>query len=1006
MGKGKGGVPEISVPCYHMSILYGVCQGPINALTAIHLKEKPVWAGLIRSNASFRLVDEERWGGNNKEGGIGGDVYVQMGGWDQLLSDRVAAMHGDSAENLPGYRGVATVAFAGPYEGEDGYYWGANQPYLPAAWFSVTRLADPDWRPGVNGPKRKRNAVFLTYGDGNGSPPGGNGQTRAAANYAFNTIWDESKELGNSLKLGAQAFSDFGGTLVYQDMFALPESSWAGRKGNTNLHISSAPPDFGLGRQDWEFGVAAPKAFWFDTISESEVNLIGTRTWFVFTSNYGAHPEYNPRPPINLDRILDEDTDLAKIINCYDPESPFNVWDGTAVTIHGFGVAGYTEADGYDVLGAFSATYDYAGRLDNSEEGPSPIWGTNRQPLEDACKQAAAGEYWPPFYEPWRIGPDAGPAHIIRECLTDAVWGMGTPASQIDDASFGAAADALFEEEFGLSMLWTQQSSIESFVQDVLDHIQATLFVHPRTGLFNLKLLRADYNPDGLPILDDSNCKVVDFRRRTPGETVNEIVVTWTNPRNEQEVTVSVQNILAVAQNGGQIVSATRDYHGIRNRKLAKQVAIRDLTEATALLVSAEVEVNRTGWGIVPGDVVKLADPVNEGEYLVMRVGKVSYGTPASPTIKLALMEDVFSKTRPEIEDFPAPESDLVVAPSPRPVKQTRPLTLNYFLATSFIGANNVDDAYPSTGAMVLAWTDRPKTNGYILMAEEVDAAGDSFYARRGQMDLISAASLASDWPFETETMVPASGGLDYKSKSGRKARKLCYGLIGGSGKPDEEMELVQFVKQVDDDWRVKRGVLDTIPRPWPAGTQILIFGTDQALFDLKERSVDELVHYKLRPVTEKGTLREDRAPVVTFRPTDRLYLPTRPGNVKFNGADPSETVLDATALSEITVTWATRNRLEEDSVILSWDAASVAMEAGQTTLLVITDLAGNTLSEIDAGSATSYDVPVGAFSGNSGGFITVIAERDGFRSLMGASQRVEVSTGYGLAWGYDYGGA
>src|SRR5690554_4689840 len=46
------------------------------------------------------------------------------------------------------------------------------------------------------------------------------------------------------------------------------------------------------------------------------------------------------------------------------------------------------------------------------------------------------------------IGGHANPAHIIYECVTNGEWGMGYPASVLDDAKFKAVADTLHAEGF------------------------------------------------------------------------------------------------------------------------------------------------------------------------------------------------------------------------------------------------------------------------------------------------------------------------------------------------------------------------------------------------------------------------------------------------------------------------------------------------------------------------------------------------------------------------------
>lgn len=91
-------------------------------------------------------------------------------------------------------------------------------------------------------------------------------------------------------------------------------------------------------------------------------------------------------------------------------------------------------------------------------------------------------------------GLDANPAHIIHECLTHTDWGMQLPAAKLDLDSFKAAADTLFSESFGMSIMWVQQATIEDFINGVLNHIAATLSPNPLTGKLRLKLLRNDYD--------------------------------------------------------------------------------------------------------------------------------------------------------------------------------------------------------------------------------------------------------------------------------------------------------------------------------------------------------------------------------------------------------------------------------------------------------------------------------------------------------------------------------
>ena len=139
----------------------------------------------------------------------------------------------------------------------------------------------------------------------------------------------------------------------------------------------------------------------------------------------------------------------------------------------------------------------------------------------------------------------------------------------------------LFNEGFGMSIQWTRESTIESFVGEILDHIQAALYVDPETGKFTLKLFRDDYDATTLPLISPDNAVLDNYQRKLWGETVNEIIVSWTNPVNEQDETITQQDLGNITVQGG-VVSDTRSYYGIRNASLASRVAIRDVRQSSA----------------------------------------------------------------------------------------------------------------------------------------------------------------------------------------------------------------------------------------------------------------------------------------------------------------------------------------------------------------------------------------------------------------------------------------
>lgn len=254
----------------------------------------------------------------------------------------------------------------------------------------------------------------------------------------------------------------------------------------------------------------------------------------------------------------------------------------------------------------------------------------------------------------WYIRHDANPAHIIFECLVNSEWGMGGSPNMIDVQSFEEAAQTLYDEKFGLSVKWTRSSTVEAFISEIIDHIKAVLFFHPRTGLATIRLLRDDYDPDSLRGIGESNCKLLSFRRKLWGETTNEIVVQWTNPFTEQSETISHQDIANIAMQGG-LVSETRNYYGIRNRELASKVCARDLREAAIPMATAKVRVMRSEWDLILGEPVQFSYPSKGVERLIMRVMNIDYGKPGDEWLTCTLVEDVWG----------LPEADFVTPPPP-----------------------------------------------------------------------------------------------------------------------------------------------------------------------------------------------------------------------------------------------------------------------------------------------------------------------------------------------------
>lgn len=594
------------------------------------------------------------------------------------------------------------------------------------------------------------------------------------------------------------------------------------------------------------------------------------------------------------------------------------------------------------------------------------------------------------------IGPDANPAHMIYECMTNTDWGMGESPGVFDVTSFNNAANTLFAESFGLTMLFTQSAEMNSFINEIINHIQATTYVDPRTGLWTIKLLRNDYDVDELPSFDDDNAVITSYQRRAYGETANEIVVSWTNPATEETETVAAQDLAGIVAQGGRVISDARDYFGVRTQALAGQLAIRDLRSASLPLASVEAEVNRDGWDITPGSVVKMSSEEHGFTDVVFRVMKINYGRIDSGKIRMSLVEDVFGLNFDSY--FEVMESQWA-DPSGPPVDMPYqvPLTAPYFMIPYF--AEELPPAPDYTTAQ-LASASGSDTFEYDYAVQALGPNGTLGYEAQSTRSTVARGVTLEDLPAEAETLFAIPN-----MSPGEAPLAGSFVLFQGTDETEHEFALVVTPNEDGTAWDLKRGVLDTVPRAWPAGTPCWIFSEGTAMGDDEPRTAGTPINYKLLSRTSQGTLPEENATAHSYTPFARPDLPLRPANVAINGVSFGE--VDARGVPDIIAEWSNRNRLTETEVLLPWNTPGVTPEVGQTTTLEVLDLEGTLVNTIDNISGESYTFDSYDFAGLGLCYVRFVSKRDGLVSLQGHRLLVRrLSGGWGYSWGYAWGGS
>ena len=581
------------------------------------------------------------------------------------------------------------------------------------------------------------------------------------------------------------------------------------------------------------------------------------------------------------------------------------------------------------------------------------------------------------------IGPDANPAHMVAECLVSDVWGSSYRPDQIDMESFLYSASTFRDEELGLSMRWTGEQSVEDFLNNIIRHANASLtfdFVEDR---WFMKPLRGDYVVADLNYYGPDEVSLINFQRRAWGETVNQVTVTWTNPENEKTETVVVQDLSGFEVQGRAIADSSGKYTGARNRELALKLAERDLRQAAAPLSSVEIEVSSGMLKNRVGDVVVFEWYESDSDFrvrpTVMRIVKITKGERGAASRRAYLMEDIYAfGVSPTVAVVDKAESNSQGAVD---ITNYRIGSAPYFVAANVIGDTAARDAeYPSVGVYIYANSGLTDLRDIDVLSELPRPEQSPSYQLVGTVDEADMFSTIDDMVVEsTSTMLLP---ISYRPS------KMEIGgfLIFTNGEAEEICVITDVTIATVS---LKRGVLDTVPHAWSAGTTTWVTPRNFDGYEETERAVGETAKYKLLPITSLGRLIPSAASVRSVTLSDRPYLPLRPANVRVRGQlGPTATV---GLLDDFTVSWSNRNRTTETSQVLSWTDGTVTPEIGQMTRLRVRKNGTWIADSSVGGTDMTFDTATWGLALGDVLEVRVESTRDGFSSWQGTAITVTI---------------
>lgn len=517
-------------------------------------------------------------------------------------------------------------------------------------------------------------------------------------------------------------------------------------------------------------------------------------------------------------------------------------------------------------------------------------------------------------YEPnhW----DMNPAHIIRECLTDPDWGMGYADADVDEASFVYAADKLYDEGMGISLLWDRQTPLEDFINEIVKHISASLYVDRSTGKFVLKLIRDDYDRDALLQLGPDNIqKIEGATRPTAGELVNSVTAVYWNAVSGENGSLTVQD-QALVQMQGAVINTTLQYPGFTNSTVASKAALRALTSLSIPLLSCTVYADRRAASLNIGDVFRLSWPDLDVHDVVMRVTGLALGDGRSNVVKLTVVEDIFSfpEVAPVVVDD-VPPTDASDPSAPAGVAHLRAaMEMPYYEAVQQFGQGSVDATLASgpDSGYVMAGCGRPGAELSVTMQTDPGTGFEDVAV----FDFCPAARL-SVGVGRTDATLLVVDGVDLD-----RVEAGSYAYLGGELVRIDGLDLEASPVEV----YVGRATLDTVPVTHPAGEPIVFLDVDSGV-DPTEYVEGEHVGVRLLPSSGSGRVPEANAPVDTVVMGSRAFRSYPPGDVRINGE-----YFPVNPSGDLEFTWAHRDRVQQTGGTLAdFTTPSIGPEPGTT---------------------------------------------------------------------------
>ena len=602
------------------------------------------------------------------------------------------------------------------------------------------------------------------------------------------------------------------------------------------------------------------------------------------------------------------------------------------------------------------------------------------------------------------LNGDANPILLVYELLTNNDYGLGILPARLDVSSFQHAALTCASEDLGVSFIFDSEATADEIIGEILRHADGVLYTDPATGLWTVKLARADYDPTTIPVLTVDSGNQIEFSRASWMETYNKVLIDFTDQKsNFNKRSMPAYDAANYAITGTERIE-TFQFMGITRASVASLVAVRVLKTMCYPLGKLTIKADRSAWNWRIGGVFKTTWAPLGISNLVFRIIRIAYGEVAQGEITIDAVEDIFGIG---LAAFQAPPDSGWVNPIGTPG------------VAAFERLEEAPYWFSKDGIRVFGLLGRQDPTETSYDVYQNFGAGDSQTATI--IDFCPVGHLILPYPAATVARDPSGftidqGGSDLDQLESLNETDFLAGV--NLAIIDNEIVAWKTVTVAGTTYVVSdvlRGQLNTVPADHGVGALVWFLtevseGGDGFLQN-PAYGADLNVQAKFLPTNNAGQLPIAQAPQLSLQTRSRYLRPYAPGNLRING-NPYGT-RPPTIRGDVTLTWSSRNRLTQTTGnrMIPQDQGDIAGESGQSYNLDIYVGATFIRRVPLAGGVETYTYPLSQYMADGGdgvkpaafNLFSTTAAGDSYQPQSFSTVMLEI--GWGFGYGTDWGG-